>query len=85
MKFSKFRYGMVGNLSNSCGEDEMDGGLKILGMGFMTYKGLYCLIYGFLCRGCVATSFPMHPFSKPFYGLLFFKMFPGRSQGGDSN
>ena len=26
----------------------------ILGMGFMTYKGMYCLIYGFICRGCVA-------------------------------
>jgi hypothetical protein len=36
-------------------------------MGFMTYKGSYCLIYGCLCRGCVAPSFSMHPFSKPIY------------------
>jgi hypothetical protein len=55
----------------------MDGGLKILGMGFMTYKGLYCLIYGCLCRGCVSPSFLMHPFLKPIYYLLFFNMFPG--------
>jgi len=42
-------------------------GVKILGMGFMTYKGSYCLIYGCLCRGCVAPLFSMHPFSKPIY------------------
>jgi hypothetical protein len=33
-------------LSKSCGEDEVDGGVRLLGMGFMTYKGSYCLIYG---------------------------------------
>ena len=27
-----------------------------LGMGFMTYKGLYYFIHGCLCRGCVAPS-----------------------------
>jgi hypothetical protein len=42
-------------------------GVKLLGMGFMTYKGSYYLIYGCLCRGCVAPSFSMQPFSKPIY------------------
>jgi hypothetical protein len=37
----------------------------LLGMGFVTYKGSQCLIYGCLCRGCVAPSFSMHHFSKP--------------------
>jgi hypothetical protein len=58
-------------LSKSCEEDEVDG-VRLLGMGFMTYKGLYCLIYGCLCRGCVAPSFSMHPFSKPIYLPLIY-------------
>ena len=53
-------------LSKSCEEGEVDG-VRLLGMGFMTYKGSYCLIYGCLCRGCVAPSFSMHHFSKPIY------------------
>jgi hypothetical protein len=53
-------------LSKPCEEDEVDW-VRLLGMGFMTYKGLYYLIYGCLCRSCVAPSFSMHPFSKPIY------------------
>jgi hypothetical protein len=41
--------------------------VKPLGMGFVTYKGSYCFIYGCLCRGCVAPSFSMDLFSKPIY------------------
>jgi uncharacterized membrane protein len=50
-------------------------GVILLGMGFMTYKGLYCLIYGFLCRGSVAPWFLMHPFSKSIYCHLLFNVF----------
>jgi len=45
-----------------------------LGMEFMTYNGSYCLIYWFLCRVCAIPSFPMHPFSNPFYWHKFFKI-----------
>jgi hypothetical protein len=45
-------------------------GVRPLGMGFMAYKGLYCLIYGCLCRGCVASSSSMQPFSMPIYSPL---------------
>jgi hypothetical protein len=57
-------------------------GVRLLGMGFMTYKGLYCLIYGCLCRGCVAPSFSMHPFSKPIYCHFFFKCFQVEAKVG---
>jgi len=40
------------NLFKSCGECEVDFGVRLLGVGSLTYKGMYCLIYGFLCRGC---------------------------------
>jgi hypothetical protein len=52
-------------LSKSCKEGEMDG-VKLLGMGFMTYKGSYCLIYGCLCRGCVALRPRCMIFPSPF-------------------
>jgi hypothetical protein len=39
--------------SKSCNEYEMDWG-KTSRHGVLTYKGSYCLIYGCLCRGCVA-------------------------------
>jgi hypothetical protein len=45
-------------------------GVKLLGMGFITYKGSYYLIYACLCRGCAAPSFSMQPFSKPIYCQL---------------
>jgi hypothetical protein len=37
------------NLSKSCSECEVDFGARV------TYKGLYCLIYGCLYRGCAAS------------------------------
>jgi hypothetical protein len=45
-------------------EYEVDG-VRLLGMGFMTYKGLYCLIYvrfvkGVLSFVCDATLFQAH-------------------------
>jgi hypothetical protein len=43
-----------------------------LGMGFMTYKGLQCLIHGCLCRGCVAPSFAMHFFQANSLSILCF-------------
>jgi hypothetical protein len=43
-------------LSKSCSECEVDFGAILLGLGSLTYKGLYCLIYGCLYREC-ATSF----------------------------
>ena len=61
----------MGPPSNSCVIYGMGGG--IFGMGFMTYKGLQCLSYGCLCRGCVAPSFSMQPFSNSIHCLLFFQ------------
>jgi hypothetical protein len=43
------------NLSKSCSDHEVDFGARLLGMGSLTYKGSYCLIYGCLCRGRVAS------------------------------
>jgi hypothetical protein len=43
------------NLSKSCSECEVDFGARLLGVGSLTYKGLYCLIYGCLCRGCACS------------------------------
>jgi hypothetical protein len=42
-------------------------------MSFMKYKGSHYLIYGCLCRGCVAPSFAMHfykPILFPFFLVL---------------
>jgi hypothetical protein len=41
-------------------------------MSFMTYKGLYYLIHGCLCRGCVAPSFAMHFFQVHPLAILHF-------------
>jgi hypothetical protein len=51
-------------------------------MSFMTYKGSYYLIYGCLCRGCVAPSFSMQPFSKPIYcHFIFLSCFKEQVEG----
>jgi hypothetical protein len=47
-------------LSKPCSECEVDFESRLLGMGSLTYKGLYRLIYGCLCRGCDA-SFVFNP------------------------
>jgi hypothetical protein len=47
-----------------------------MGMGFMTYKGLWYLIHGCLCRGCVAPSFANTIFPVPsFLHSLFLSSF----------
>jgi hypothetical protein len=38
----------------------------------MTYKGLYYLIHGFLCRGCVTPSFAMHFFQAHVLAIIYF-------------
>jgi hypothetical protein len=53
------------NLSRPCNEYEVGGGQVLPGIGSLTYKGSYCLIYGCLYRGCVAPSFAIQLFSKP--------------------
>ena len=57
-------------------------GVRLMCMGFMTYRGLYCLLYGCLWRGCVAPSFSMHPFSKPIYFLFFLRCFQVEAKVG---
>jgi hypothetical protein len=57
-------------------------GVRLSGMGFMTYKGLYCLIYGCVCRGCAAPLFSMHPFPSPFIAINYLKCFQVEAKVG---
>ena len=55
-------------LSKSCNEYEVDGGMTF-GHGVLDISRAHIVslfIYGCLCEGCVASSFAMQHFSKPF-------------------
>jgi hypothetical protein len=60
------------SLSKPCKVDEVVKDQDSMGMGFMTYKGLYCLIHGYLCKGCVAPLFVTQFFQAHCFAILCF-------------